>query len=303
MKNSFSIFVTQNSKFPFVRFSKLLSGYAYYKNYRINLISQEKEVTSISDFLKECESIKCDNNFKKPRVFHLFYELQHILYNTNISENCLLAIDLCYDHVDYLKDIKADHCKIKSINKVEFEGYKTKFKKGYQELLKGNCYQFNLTEKFDFHINTHNPYDIIGTLWKNKQARAPYGHASFLPSLNKLLISNSPESLFEITKKKQSLSITTRPIKGTISREESIEKSWRLLLDSEKDRAELYMITDLMRNDLSRIQKPNAKVIKKRSKLLVPGLIHQYSLIEAILDTTVDLYQVIKSLLPGGSVP
>jgi para-aminobenzoate synthetase component 1 len=183
-----------------------------------------------------------------------------------------------------------------------FHDYEKKFNKGYKELLAGNCYQFNLTEKFEFSINTTDPLSIMGSLWKTPNARAPYGHASFIPSINKFYLSNSPESLFELSKKGQQFCIRTRPIKGTIANENNSNQNWKRLLKSEKDRAELYMITDLMRNDLSRIQKPNARVIKKRSRLFVPGLIHQYSLIEAFLDSTINLFEIIKSLFPGGSI-
>ena len=39
-------------------------------------------------------------------------------------------------------------------------------------------------------------------------------------------------------------------------------------------------ITDLLRNDLSKIEKPRAKVEKLRSPLIVPGILHQYSKIK-----------------------
>ena len=69
-----------------------------------------------------------------------------------------------------------------------------------------------------------------------------------------------------------------------------------------KEQAELFMITDLLRNDLSRIESPLARVVAKKKKLLVPGLVHQYSLLSVPLSINVSLGQVIKAMFPGGSV-
>ena len=45
------------------------------------------------------------------------------------------------------------------------------------------------------------------------------------------------------------------PIKGTLPLK-NFKITWDKLLKSKKDQAELYMIADLVRNDLSKIEKP-----------------------------------------------
>ena len=108
------------------------------------------------------------------------------------------------------------------------------------------------------------------------------------------LLSNSPECLFEI----EGDSLVTRPIKGTIKQSEGLHK----LQNSEKDISELNIITDLLRNDLSRISTNFSKVTKMRDYFSVPGLFQQYSEVKVKLDSQVNLYQILSAIYPGGSI-
>ena len=92
------------------------------------------------------------------------------------------------------------------------------------------------------------------------------------------------------------------PIKGSVKIKGDVKKAWKKLKESMKDKGELNMITDLLRNDLSRIEKPISKVRKKYVPLLVPGIIHQYSIIDVDLSYKITLLKIIKSLFPGGSI-
>jgi anthranilate/para-aminobenzoate synthase component I len=62
------------------------------------------------------------------------------------------------------------------------------------------------------------------------------------------------------------------------------------------------MITDLLKNDLNSLDRPEAKVHKLRAPLLVPGLLHQYSLISVKLSGQISLRKILHSLFPGGSI-
>lgn len=277
-------------------------GYAYFYSYRIDLLTGKKEEYSIHQFLNSCEDIIIAQSFTRPRVIHLFYELHEVLYLTEINEDVLLAIDILYNSCRQLKSLEGKHCQLEPLSSPLYEDYEKKFKLGQEELLKGNCYQFNLTEEFKFKVNTLHPFDLLSTLWKNSSMRGQYAHASYLPTLDKFYVSNSPESLFEVHKKEKELIVQTRPIKGTVAITDSVNKAWNQLKNSLKDQAELFMITDLMRNDLSKIQDPKSRVMKKKSRLTVPGLVHQYSLVETTLNKKANLYSLIRALFPGGSI-
>ena len=93
------------------------------------------------------------------------------------------------------------------------------------------------------------------------------------------------------------------PIKGTLRRDsKSVAKLWQQMLDDKKEEGELLMITDLLKNDLNRLDTPSAKVRKLRAPLLVPGLMHQYSLISLKLKNEISLADTMKALFPGGSI-
>ena len=93
------------------------------------------------------------------------------------------------------------------------------------------------------------------------------------------------------------------PIKGTLKVEDAdYDKAWKELERDEKNQAELYMITDLMRNDLTKLTLKPAKVVHNKYPLHVPGLIHQFSVIESSLSPNQNMCNIVKSLFPGGSI-
>jgi len=93
------------------------------------------------------------------------------------------------------------------------------------------------------------------------------------------------------------------PIKGTLRTEGGdVAFLWKKMLADQKEEGELVMITDLLKNDLNRLDIPSAQVRRLRAPLLVPGLLHQYSLISLRLKNEVTLAATMKALFPGGSI-
>jgi anthranilate/para-aminobenzoate synthase component I len=82
----------------------------------------------------------------------------------------------------------------------------------------------------------------------------------------------------------------------------SVKQLWQQMLSDKKEEGELLMITDLLKNDLNRLETPSARVIKLRAPLLVPGLLHQYSLISVKLKEDISMAKTMKALFPGGSI-
>lgn len=307
LNNDFFTIISLRKTSAFLKFHDLESGFVYFKNHRINLKTSIKEKYPITRFFKVMEKINFKRDFKNPRVFHLFYELGHILHNKNfIKENDILAIDLHYLKTSPYKLISPEKgFKLDELKSINFNEYKRKFLEGKKQILEGNSYQLNLTFPFEFRLSGETSFDkLVGKIWEKKADRGAYAHASFIPTLNKVFISNSPECLFQIKKRKSSLSLWSMPIKGTLKVEDKREfgKAWESLRKCPKNQAELFMISDLLKNDLSRIEKPNAKIIFKKKPLRVPKILHQYSLISVELSQNVDLAKIVKNLFPGGSV-
>jgi para-aminobenzoate synthetase component 1 len=286
-----------------IQLEKPVRALAYYKNHSVNLLTGLPAKDSLQNFFQECSEIKIDREFSKPRVMHLFYELSFLLNGKLdcVNEESIIAID-----IEFSKSRKID---FEEFQKIELKReswpderkYKQAFDEGYAELLKGNCYQFNLTYPFHYSFDSkYTPGDFIFSLWRKNATRGGFGSATFIPSMEKLFFSNSPECLFQIKDR----TLSSMPIKGTLKRSdgEDWKLLWKKLTNDKKSQAELFMITDLLRNDLSRIEKPLAKIVKEKYPKLVPGLIHQYSQIDVQLSGDVTLMKILESLFPGGSI-
>lgn len=300
LRTPYSLFYFKNG---FKKFSKPKSAFLYTKKYSLNLLTSEKKTHQISKLFDQLKKIKVHKNFKNPTVIHLFYELGfELLECPFLKDDTPLAIVIEYQEVSKIKlsGKKIDLLKSKDSS---LNNYEKAFNIGYEQLLLGNCYQFNYTEEFKFGLpNEITAEDLEASLWRDPLTIGAFAHSTYIPHLNKLFLSNSPEGLFQLKKNKTSLEIFSMPIKGSIKTSGNDKIDRKKLLSSKKDEGELNMITDLLRNDLSKIENPNARVIKKKQILKVPGIIHQYSIISAQLTKKVNLFDIIKGLFPGGSI-
>ncbi|MEG0051084.1 MAG: aminodeoxychorismate synthase component I [Terrisporobacter sp.] len=161
----------------------------------------------------------------------------------------------------------------------------------------GDIYQANLTQRFTGKT-TLSSYELYRDL--RKVSPAPFGAYLNFGDFN--ILSNSPERFIKCIDRK----VETRPIKGTRPRGENKEEDLKLqeeLRNSEKDRAELLMIVDLVRNDIGKISKIGS--------VKVPELfvIEPYTNVNHLVSTVVgelqddkDAIDVIKATFPGGSI-
>ncbi len=288
-----------------LKFSEATSARAYFKDHYIDLMSGETHVFEVEGWL-QCLDFQVLNQKNTKRVIHLFYELGFIFEKLSVEVNALdmLGIDIQYSkfqHIDLPQHTRKINLSL--VSAPHFKDYKKQFEEGYNELKAGNCYQFNLTGEYVYSFDDElTPDDFIKALWKEPEQRGAYGSATYSEYLHKMFLSNSPECLFQYSKG----TLLTRPIKGTLKRESSdkvhVQKLWRELLRDKKSEGELFMITDLLRNDLCRIDLPAAVVSKKKALLLVPGLIHQYSEIKVKLRAHVSLKNILEKMFPGGSI-
>lgn len=120
-------------------------------------------------------------------------------------------------------------------------------KKVKDYILSGDVYITNFTQRMWCYSNE----DAFTIYSKLRQInKAPF--SAFLNLDDFEIISSSPERFLNTVDK----IVTTRPIKGTRPRGKDKvedEKNKLELLNSEKDKAELLMVVDLERNDLSKV--------------------------------------------------
>ncbi len=124
-----------------------------------------------------------------------------------------------------------------------------------EHIAAGTIYQANLT--FRFSAPAAHPDAPLATFCRLRDANpAPYGAYLDLPGAT--LVSASPESFLDLTTAGH---VRSRPIKGTAPRGASPPEDRarsEALLASPKDRAELSMIVDLVRNDVGRVCVPGS---------------------------------------------
>lgn len=163
-----------------------------------------------------------------------------------------------------------DHKANEYINSVE------NAKKAFQ---RGDLFEVVLSQTFYRACNVL-PSVIFRRLRKNNPA--PY--ASFINlGDEEYLVGASPEMFVRIKDKR----VESCPISGTIARgSDAISDASQILtlLNSNKDRAELTMCTDVDRNDKSRICEPGSvKVIGRRQIEMYSRLIHTVDHVEGVL--------------------
>jgi para-aminobenzoate synthetase component 1 len=167
-----------------------------------------------------------------------------------------------------------------------------------EHIAAGDIYQANLTLRFrgpwtdpDLPIATH--------LRLRSSNPSPYGAYLDLPATR--IVSASPEAFLSLSSDGR---VRSRPIKGTRPRGEGPEDQ-RLrdeLLASEKDRAELAMIVDLVRNDLGRVCVPGT--ITRHEEIAAeahPSVWHLVGEVEGRIEEEADAFDLLRASFPPGS--
>ncbi len=161
----------------------------------------------------------------------------------------------------------------------------------------GDCYQVNLSQKFTVPIE-----ESAFEIYRRLRQASPSPYAAYLNLGNAQILSSSPECFLSVDGRR----IVTRPIKGTRPRGETDIEDATLkeeLAMSEKDRAELLMITDLERNDLGRVCTPGSVRVTDLAKVeTYPQVHHLVSTIEGELAEGRDLVDLLQATFPGGSI-
>lgn len=277
-----------------------VKAFIYYRNRRENLLTGFPETYSINQFTKELDAFKLRDKVTLPRVYHFYYEFGFLEAGLShlIQEETPLAVMIEYKKSKKvsLPKTKMSHLPLKTLERPNWSEYREAFGKIQEELLDGNCYQVNLTYPFDFETeDVIDPRDLADYFFSKPHLGA-FAHSTYLGE--EMILSNSPECLFQYNKGE----IFTMPIKGTMKRGESWREQWKEMKSSLKEEGELFMITDLLKNDLNRLSFGKARVRKLKAPLLVPHLLHQYSLISAKLSPEISVGETMRSLFPGGSI-
>jgi len=178
------------------------------------------------------------------------------------------------------------------------EAYLAAVARVQRHIAAGDIYQANLTQRFEA------PFD--GDPWSLYRAitdTTPAPRSAFVELPGLALASASPEVFVDVDANGR---IETRPIKGTRARGNTAaddERAAAALLDSAKDRAELVMIVDVLRNDLGRVARTGSVVVPELFALRSYAAVHHLvARVAADLRPGVTPGELLAAVFPGGSI-
>ena len=287
---------------PYVIY-KTSKGFDLFTNFSKKIILSRN---NIDNFLKKNNSNR--KKFKKTDLYIGFfgYELLNNLIDINLPKQksnnfpkgifykpeTLINLNKNLIYRTQIIERKISKFKI-NINEKIYTRIFDKFKK---KIKKGETYQIKICTKYK-NKSKIDPLNYFCRLTKSNLAP----EAFLIKDKDYSIISCSPETLIL----KKGKSISTKPIAGTLKKTKLLNKKKALEFFKKniKETKEHNMIVDMERNDLSRICIPGSVRIKKEKKVEeYKDLFHYVSLIEGKLRKNIKTIDIIKSMMPGGSV-
>ena len=302
MIKNYSLNKINNSKKPFILY-KSKKGFDLYSDFSKKIILNNKNVNK---FLNKKNKSK--NKSKNTDLFIGFFGYEIL--------NNLIGIKLpSQKSINFPKGIFYKPETIKSLNEnliytsnssdkinknfkinIDQKRYTKIFNKFKKKIRSGDTYQIKICTKYN-NKSKIDPLDFFCRLAKTNLAP----EAFMIRDKNFSIISYSPENLIT----KNGLSISTKPIAGTLRKNKNINKTKALnfFKNNIKETKEHNMIVDMERNDLSKICVPGSvKLKKEKSVEEYKDLYHYVSLISGKLKKNIKNIDIIKAMMPGGSV-
>jgi len=299
---NYSLNKINNSKKPFILY-KSKKGFDLYSDFSKKIILNNKNVNK---FLNKKNKSK--NKSKNTDLFIGFFGYEIL--------NNLIGIKLpSQKSINFPKGIFYKPETIKSLNEnliytsnssdkinknfkinIDQKRYTKIFNKFKKKIRSGDTYQIKICTKYK-NKSKIDPLDFFCRLAKTNLAP----EAFMIRDKNFSIISCSPENLIT----KNGLSISTKPIAGTLRKNKNINKTKALnfFKNNIKETKEHNMIVDMERNDLSKICVPGSvKLKKEKSVEEYKDLYHYVSLISGKLKKNIKNIDIIKAMMPGGSV-
>ncbi len=208
-------------------------------------------------------------------------EIKHLISSTNRQS-------VAYHHTDLIWKKTQSYL-----------SYQTAFDKAKSYIFAGDCYQVNLTQRFECNLNEDQQrFDAIQYyLYQHARLQTPYSaFIKFSPDQH--LLSFSPEQFIRICNR----IIESKPIKGTIANTDN-SADIEQLKNSKKNQAENVMIVDLLRNDLSKVSEVNSVHVPELFKIeSFQNVHHLVSHICGTLRHDICELEAFLACFPGGSI-
>ena len=179
---------------------------------------------------------------------------------------------------------------------INYQKYKKIFDLFSQKIRQGETYQIKICTKY----KNKSEINSVNFFWKLMKINSS-PESFMIRDKDFSIVSCSPETLID----KKGKNIITKPIAGTLRKNKKTNKSQALSFfrNNDKETKEHNMIVDMERSDLSRICKSGTvKILKKKYVEEYKHLFHYVTTIKGKLRDKTSLKNIIKSMMPGGSV-
>ncbi len=256
--------------------------------------------------LKNDSEVLQSNNFDGLGFPDLFFFQPKKLFLLKGNQVEIKYLHLCDEELeeDFLSIINtfskehSENIAIPIQQRISKEHYLEKVKVLLNHLHRGDIYEANFCMEFYAENTQINPLEKFEKL--NAISQTPF--AVYFKNNQQYLMSATPERYL----RKEGDDLISQPIKGTAKRfldKIEDEKSKENLASDPKERAENIMITDLVRNDLSRTAQKGTVQVKELCRIYSFKQVHQMiSTITSKLDHKNSLVEVLRLTFPMGSM-
>ncbi|MAW95202.1 MAG: aminodeoxychorismate synthase component I [Leeuwenhoekiella sp.] len=258
------------------------------------------------DLKNEVERLQSDNPdelhfpdlyfFQPLKLLKLTSKGLQFLYLPEVSNELEADYQVIFDG-DYghfrTEDLETPKIKVR-FNK---DAYCAQVSQMLDEIKRGTIYEANFCQEFYAEANI-NP--IKSFLKLNAMSRAPF--AAYFRLGEQYALCSSPERYLQ----KEDTKLISQPIKGTSRRGQTPDEDKRLkqaLAHDPKERSENIMITDLVRNDLSRVASKGSVRVEELCRIYTYEQVHQMiTTISAEIPAATDPILCLKHTFPMGSM-
>ncbi|MCE7057035.1 anthranilate synthase component I family protein [Algoriphagus sp. AGSA1] len=205
---------------------------------------------------------------------------------------------LFWDEIEHMEIPRTPNTRCHVSPQLTRESYLQTVKTIQDHIVEGNTYECNFCQAYS---GSFEAWDPIGAYFKlNSLSAMPF--SALFKAKSQWLVSASPERYLKRTGSR----IIAQPIKGTIKRGRSETEDRRnkgILASSEKEQAENLMITDLMRNDLSKISVTGTVQVRELFGIYpLPRVFQMISTIVSELKEEIGFSDIIHASFPMGSM-
>lgn len=203
----------------------------------------------------------------------------------------MLKKDIAFEEDDEITE------KLNFQSNVSKKTYEDAVEKAKSYIYEGDIFQVVLSQRWSARCET-SPF----TLYRRLRRLNPSPYMYYFKFDDYFIVGSSPEMLVELKEDK----ITNCPIAGTRRRGKTEEEDLILaadLLGDQKEIAEHIMLVDLGRNDMGKVSKiGSVKVTKYMEVQNYSHVMHIVSLVEGEKREDQDMFQVLMSFLPAGTL-